>query len=128
MDTNPDKCAAAKKWGATDCLNPKARSTRTPSAFPCLLESRPRGDALRRLTAGIATTASHSPARACTAATIQDHGDKPVQNVIVDMTDGGVDYSFECIGNVEARQGKKQKRFMWQSFTNHLRRNWTEMR
>ena len=25
----------------------------------------------------------------------------PVQNAIVDMTDGGVDYSFECIGNVE---------------------------
>ena len=26
--------------------------------------------------------------------------DKPVQDVIVDLTDGGVDYSFECIGNV----------------------------
>lgn len=26
--------------------------------------------------------------------------DKPVQEVIVDLTDGGVDYSFECIGNV----------------------------
>ena len=25
----------------------------------------------------------------------------PVQQVIVDLTDGGVDYSFECIGNVE---------------------------
>ena len=25
--------------------------------------------------------------------------DKPIQDVIVDMTDGGVDYSFECIGN-----------------------------
>jgi S-(hydroxymethyl)glutathione dehydrogenase / alcohol dehydrogenase len=24
----------------------------------------------------------------------------PIQHVIVDMTDGGVDYSFECIGNV----------------------------
>ncbi len=29
-----------------------------------------------------------------------DH-DVPVQEVIVDLTDGGVDYSFECIGNVE---------------------------
>ncbi|GEA05364.1 S-(hydroxymethyl)glutathione dehydrogenase [Alteromonas sp. KUL42] len=28
------------------------------------------------------------------------HFDKPIQEVIVDMTDGGVDYSFECIGNV----------------------------
>lgn len=27
--------------------------------------------------------------------------DKPIQEVIVDMTDGGVDYSFECIGNVK---------------------------
>jgi S-(hydroxymethyl)glutathione dehydrogenase/alcohol dehydrogenase len=27
--------------------------------------------------------------------------DDPIQNVIVDMTDGGVDYSFECIGNVQ---------------------------
>ena len=25
----------------------------------------------------------------------------PIQNAIVDMTDGGVDYSFECIGNVD---------------------------
>ena len=29
-----------------------------------------------------------------------DH-DRPIQEVIVDMTDGGVDYSFECIGNVK---------------------------
>ena len=28
-----------------------------------------------------------------------DH-DAPIQNVIVDMTDGGVDYSFEAVGNV----------------------------
>ncbi|PSJ45024.1 S-(hydroxymethyl)glutathione dehydrogenase/class III alcohol dehydrogenase [Zobellella taiwanensis] len=27
--------------------------------------------------------------------------DKPIQDVIVDMTDGGVDFSFECIGNVK---------------------------
>ena len=27
--------------------------------------------------------------------------DRPIQEVIVDMTDGGVDYSFECIGNVD---------------------------
>ncbi|MBK8675073.1 MAG: S-(hydroxymethyl)glutathione dehydrogenase/class III alcohol dehydrogenase [Cellvibrionales bacterium] len=26
--------------------------------------------------------------------------DKPIQEVIVDLTDGGVDYSFECVGNV----------------------------
>ncbi|HEY7166722.1 MAG TPA: S-(hydroxymethyl)glutathione dehydrogenase/class III alcohol dehydrogenase [Candidatus Binatia bacterium] len=27
--------------------------------------------------------------------------DRPVQEVLVEMTDGGVDYSFECIGNVK---------------------------
>lgn len=27
--------------------------------------------------------------------------DQPIQDVIVDLTDGGVDYSFECIGNVD---------------------------
>nr|WP_216819816.1 S-(hydroxymethyl)glutathione dehydrogenase/class III alcohol dehydrogenase [Zoogloea sp. LCSB751] len=27
--------------------------------------------------------------------------DKPIQEVIVDLTDGGVDYSFECIGNTK---------------------------
>ncbi len=30
----------------------------------------------------------------------QDH-DQPIQDVIVAMTEGGVDYSFECIGNVK---------------------------
>jgi S-(hydroxymethyl)glutathione dehydrogenase/alcohol dehydrogenase len=29
----------------------------------------------------------------------KDH-DGPIQQVIIDMTDGGADYSFECIGNV----------------------------
>jgi S-(hydroxymethyl)glutathione dehydrogenase/alcohol dehydrogenase len=28
------------------------------------------------------------------------HYDKPIQDVIIELTDGGVDYSFECIGNV----------------------------
>ena len=27
--------------------------------------------------------------------------DKPIQQVIVELTDGGVDYSFECVGNVQ---------------------------
>lgn len=27
--------------------------------------------------------------------------DQPIQDVIVELTDGGVDYSFECIGNVK---------------------------
>ncbi|HET6554844.1 MAG TPA: S-(hydroxymethyl)glutathione dehydrogenase/class III alcohol dehydrogenase [Dyella sp.] len=30
----------------------------------------------------------------------KDHPGTPIQQVIVDLTDGGVDYSFECIGNV----------------------------
>ena len=51
IDTNPDKFALARTFGATDCVNPK------------------------------------------------DH-DKPIQQVIVEMTGWGVDHSFECIGNV----------------------------
>lgn len=51
VDINTSKFDIAKKFGATDCINP------------------------------------------------QDY-DKPIQEVIVDLTDGGVDYSFECIGNV----------------------------
>ena len=31
----------------------------------------------------------------------KDYPDTPIQQVIVDMTHGGVDYSFECIGNVQ---------------------------
>ncbi|MBV7545555.1 S-(hydroxymethyl)glutathione dehydrogenase/class III alcohol dehydrogenase [Pseudomonas sp. PDM26] len=27
--------------------------------------------------------------------------DKPIQDVIAELTDGGVDYSFECVGNVQ---------------------------
>ena len=27
--------------------------------------------------------------------------DAPIQEVIVDLTDGGVDYSFECVGNTD---------------------------
>lgn len=26
---------------------------------------------------------------------------KPTQDVLAEMTDGGVDYSFECVGNVD---------------------------
>ena len=29
------------------------------------------------------------------------HFDRPIQEVIVDLTDGGVDYSFEAVGNVD---------------------------
>lgn len=27
--------------------------------------------------------------------------DRPIQDVIIDMTDGGADYTFECVGNVD---------------------------
>lgn len=52
IDTNAAKFELAKKFGATDVVNPN------------------------------------------------DTPDTPIQNVIVDLTGGGVDYSFECIGNV----------------------------
>ncbi|KAJ1645375.1 hypothetical protein LPJ64_003032 [Coemansia asiatica] len=54
IDINPDKFEIAKRFGATDFVNPL------------------------------------------------DFGDKPIQQVIVENYDGGVDYSFECSGgNVE---------------------------
>jgi len=28
----------------------------------------------------------------------KDYGDKPIQQVIVDLTDGGVDFSIEAVG------------------------------
>ena len=34
----------------------------------------------------------------------KDHA-RPIQEVIIEMTDGGVDYSFECIGNVACMVG-----------------------
>lgn len=52
IDINKDKFAAAKQWGATDCLCPT------------------------------------------------DY-DKPIQAVLVEMTEWGCDYTFECIGNVQ---------------------------
>jgi S-(hydroxymethyl)glutathione dehydrogenase / alcohol dehydrogenase len=29
----------------------------------------------------------------------KDHT-KPIQEVLVEMTDGGLDYTFECVGNI----------------------------
>lgn len=52
VDINESKFAMAKKFGATDFLNPQQL-------------------------------------------------EKPVEQVIVDITEGGVDYSFECVGNVK---------------------------
>ncbi|MEO8808762.1 MAG: S-(hydroxymethyl)glutathione dehydrogenase/class III alcohol dehydrogenase [Rhodanobacter sp.] len=31
----------------------------------------------------------------------RDYPDTPIQQVVVELTDGGVDYSFECVGNVK---------------------------
>jgi S-(hydroxymethyl)glutathione dehydrogenase / alcohol dehydrogenase len=52
IDINEEKSVIAKKFGATDFVNPKKF-------------------------------------------------DKKIQDIIVEMTNGGVDYSFECVGNVE---------------------------
>ncbi len=52
VDINPKKFELARRWGATDCINPK------------------------------------------------DFPDKTIQSVICEMTEWGVDYSFECVGNV----------------------------
>lgn len=51
VDINESKFALAKKFGATECINPKSSQT-------------------------------------------------PIQTVLVEATDGGCDYTFECVGNV----------------------------
>lgn len=56
VDVNPDKFEIAKKFGATDCVNPK------------------------------------------------DH-EKPIQEVLVEMTEGGVDYAMECVGSTAIMVG-----------------------
>ena len=48
-----------------------------------------------------------------------DHG-APIQEVIVEMTNGGVDYSFECVGNVRrsnaaTRAGANPSLSVWQA-------------
>ncbi len=55
VDVNPEKFEAARRWGATDCLNPK------------------------------------------------DFEGRKIQDVLVEQSPGGwgIDYTFECIGNVE---------------------------
>ncbi|KAJ1985204.1 hypothetical protein H4R34_000163 [Dimargaris verticillata] len=50
IDINPKKFELARKFGVTDCVNPK------------------------------------------------DYPDKPIQQVLIDMTDGGLDYTIECSG------------------------------
>lgn len=46
-----------------------------------------------------------------------DH-DKPIQEVIVGLTDGGLDYTFECVGNV-----KTMVRFFFKHINSYHRRS-----
>lgn len=34
--------------------------------------------------------------------------EKPIQDVLIEMTDGGLDYTFECIGNVKTMASEIQ--------------------
>jgi S-(hydroxymethyl)glutathione dehydrogenase/alcohol dehydrogenase len=72
-------------WAASACRRSSARSWPRPRASS---PSKP-GQVRDRQTAG--RHRLHQPL---------DY-DRPIQEVIVDLTDGGVDYSFECIGNVK---------------------------
>ena len=40
----------------------------------------------------------------CQCLNPKDYGDKPIQQVIVDLTDGGVDYSIEAIGECSRQE------------------------
>lgn len=47
---------------------------------------------------------SHSPVSAkkfgCTECVNPKDHEKPIQQVMIELTDGGLDYTFECVGNV----------------------------
>ncbi len=64
IDINPDKAQMAKKFWATDFINPNDYT-------------------------------------------------KPIQDVIIEMTDGWVDYSFECIGNVHVMRSALECCHKW---------------
>lgn len=34
------------------------------------------------------------------------NSDKLIQDILIDMTDGGLDYTFECVGNVKTMVSK----------------------
>ena len=46
----------------------------------------------------------------------KDH-DRPIQQVLVDLTDGGLDFTFECIGNVQTmvKCNVNSRLFHWHS-------------
>lgn len=48
----------------------------------------------------------------------KDH-DKPISQVLCEMTDGGVDFSLECVGNV-AVMVRQMERFFSHYITRHI--------
>jgi S-(hydroxymethyl)glutathione dehydrogenase/alcohol dehydrogenase len=36
-----------------------------------------------------------------------DHPGRSIQDALIEMTDGGLDYTFECVGNVHTMVGAK---------------------
>ncbi|CAG0895350.1 unnamed protein product [Darwinula stevensoni] len=49
-----------------------------------------------------------------------DHGDRPIQDVLADMTDGGLDFTFECIGNIHTMASLPRRRAALES----LQKGW----
>jgi len=44
----------------------------------------------------------------CECLNPKDYGDKPIQQVIVDLTDGGVDFSIEAVGECAFKKHNEQ--------------------
>lgn len=119
IDTNPQKEKMARDWGATDFINPKVRSSWSvladflsqPTQRTAYARSRRRCTRVWPASAPAGASQCHwvvELPRADAASwlvahreaqCVQDH-DKPIQQVIIDATEYGVDYTFECIGNV----------------------------
>ena len=118
VDTNPKKERMAREWGCTDFVNPKVRphaisqdcrvhrarcSTHswncnlirvTEHALVCVL--------LLSTLLGTVATFPGALTGLIRRPRVQDYGDKPIQQVLVEQSpDGyGLDYTFECIGSV----------------------------
>lgn len=83
VDINPAKFELAKRFGATDCVNPNDHPGKTVHEVRIAAYNT------------LACSCEWFAQIICTLST-----NCGLLQVVVEMTDGGCDYTFECIGNV----------------------------
>ncbi|KAA6205022.1 MAG: S-(hydroxymethyl)glutathione dehydrogenase [Candidatus Tokpelaia sp.] len=95
VDLNNNRAAMAKKFGMTHFINP-AEIGNKGSEGESWLDARPCGGDSQAGMSGGGSAQKTAPGLAGGA-----QAPKNVVEAIQDLTGGGVDYSFECIGNVQ---------------------------